>query len=426
MGWPFAYLDEYRAWLGSLDYYRLLIILTPFILIDTPRYVLTKLWFLIVDLVTGQPRDPTFDYCPTVTVILAGHNEAGTVGKTIESVVGTYPKLEIIVVDDGSTDGMAAAVKPYLDQYENIRLFVRAERGGKSSCCNLVLNQASGDILLVIDADSSLEPTAIWEMVQPFKDPTVGAVGGTVRVRNRWRNLITALQAYEYLHTIFLGRQVTSRMGIMGVASGALGAFRKDTILRFGGWDVGPGEDGDITLKTRKLGYKAVFAPYAVCQTDAPETWRGFFKQRRRWNRGLIRYKCRKHVDLANPFTANFRIENLMYMLNIWFFHIAVVLGFWTYVIWMAFHWNQNTRYTLLTTYLCYTGFHAVQAMILMYYSDRRWEDFVTSLVVPITPIYKFCERFVRLVSITEEFFFRRSFDDNYVPPRVRRATVHW
>lgn len=421
----FTRVDIYLAWLGSLDYLKLFQILWPFLLLDTPRYVLAKLWFLGVDIARGEPKDPTFDHCPSVTVILAGHNEASTVATAIASVAGTYPKLEIVVVDDGSTDGMAAVVERHARDGQ-VKLLVRKERGGKSSCCNFVVGQSSGEILVVIDADSSLNRRTIWEIVQPFADPTVGVVGGNIRVRNHRRNLVCVLQAYEYLHTIFLGRQVTSRMGTMGVASGALGAFRRTAIERCGGWDVGPGEDGDITIKVRKLGYRAVFAPYSVCHTDVPDTWVGLFKQRRRWNRGLVRYKCRKHADMANPFASNFHLDNLMLLLNIWFFHIFCLFAFWFYFCWILTHWGRETQYALFTTYLCYLAFHAVQVLVLMYYSDRRREDMVICLVVPFTPIYKIFLRAARVLAVCEEALFRRSFEDNYVPPRVRRATIRW
>jgi len=421
----FTSAEVYFAWLASLDYVKVLTILWPFLLLDTPRYVLLKVWMLIVDIARGEPADPAFSHCPSVSVILAGHNEASTVANAISSIVGTYPKLEIVVVDDGSTDGMASAVEPYARKGK-VKLLARKQRGGKSSCCNWVLNQSSGEIVIVIDADSSLDRTTIWEIVQPFADPAVGVVGGNIRVRNHRRNLLCALQAYEYLHTIFLGRQVTSRMGTMSVASGALGAFRRSAIERCGGWDVGPGEDGDITIRVRKLGYKAVFAPYAVSHTDVPDTWRGLFRQRRRWNRGLVRYKCRKHIDMANPFAAHFRLDNFMLLLNVWFFHICCLFSFWVYVAWMLTHWNGDTRYALLTTYLCYMAFHVVQVVVLMYYSDRRRQDMVTCLVVPFTPIYKIYLRAARLLAVCEETLFRRSFEDNYVPPHVRQATIHW
>jgi cellulose synthase/poly-beta-1,6-N-acetylglucosamine synthase-like glycosyltransferase len=291
---------------------------------------------------------------------------------------------------------------------------------------NFAVAESRGEIIIVIDTDSSVEANTIWEMVQPFADPRVGAVGGTLRVRNARRCLVTMCQAYEYLHAIFLGRQVAARLGIMQVASGALGAFRRSAVERCGGWDVGPGEDGDLTIKVRKLGYKAVFAPYAVAHTDVPETWRGLFRQRRRWNRGLVRYKCRKHVDMANPLSANFRWGNFFLLLNVWFFKIGLLLLFWVQLLKTIVLWGADTGYALLTTYVTYQCFHLMQVVVLMYYSDRRWRDLCACVVVPLTPVYRTWLAVARLVSITEETLWRRSYEDNYVPPKVRAATIRW
>ncbi len=422
---PFEFLTSWHAWFRTLRWSEFMMIMWPFVFLELPRYVLSKIVLLCVDVVRGEPKPTSYDYCPTVTVVLAGYNEADTVGPTIESIAGTYPRMEIIVVDDGSEDGLAEAVAPYVEAGA-VRLLRKRDRGGKSSCVNFALAESTNEIMVVIDTDSAVEQTTIWEMVQPFADLQVGAVGGTVRIRNARRNLVTMCQAYEYLHAIFLGRQVASRLGIMSCASGALGAFRREAVERAGGWDVGPGEDGDITIKVRKLGYKAVFAPYAMCQPDGPETWTGLFKQRRRWNRGLIRYKCRKHLDMANPWAGHFAWSNLFLLLNVWVFKIFLLFAFWATWLWVLLNWDRDTGFHLFSSYLTYMSFGIGQVIVLMYYSQRPFEDLKTCIVVPFTPIYHAWLCAARLVAVTEETFFRSSFEDNYVPPKVRAATIHW
>ena len=422
---PLEYLTLWHAWLRSMRPDEFMVMMWPFVLLEVPRYVLSKVAMLIVDVVRGEPKLTVYSHCPSVTVVLAGYNEADTTGPTIDTIHGTYPRLEIIVVDDGSEDGMSQAVTPYV-QAGIIRLLRKNDRGGKSSCVNFAVAESDSDIILVIDTDSGIERNTIWEIVQPFVNPKVGVVGGTIRVRNATRNLVTLCQANEYLHAIFLGRQLQSRLGIMSCASGALGAFRREAVERAGGWDVGPGEDGDLTIKIRKLGYKAVFQPYAVCNTDVPITWRSLFKQRRRWNRGLVRYKCRKHVDMANPFAANFSWGNLIVLMNVWFFKIFLLIAFWVAVVWRIFAWDANAGFYLLTSYLLYQFFGLIKIGVLMYYSDRPLKDLGTCIVTPFHPVYRAWLCAARLVSITEEAFFRRSFHDNYVPPKVRAATIHW
>jgi len=419
------FLSGWWGWFQSHRWTELIWMMYPLILLELPRYTVAKAVMLVADICRGYPRARRYDHCPSVTMLLAGYNEAATVGPTIESIRGTYPKLEIIVVDDGSEDGMADAVAPYALRGD-VRLLKNPDRGGKSSCVNFALTESTGEIIVVVDTDSVVEPNTIWEIVQPFADPRVGAVGGTIRIRNAGESLATMCQAYEYLHTIFLGRQVTSRLGMLQCASGALGAFRREAIERVGGWDVGPGEDGDITIKIRKLGYKAVFAPYANCNTDGPSTWRGLFKQRRRWSRGLIRYKCRKHADMANPLAAHFRWGNLLLIWNAWVFGIAALFVFWIRHVWVVVNWEQDTGYLLMTTYIAYQCFDVVSVLALAYYSDRPLKDLATVCVVPLTPLYRTWMSLARMVAVVEEALFRKSFEDNYVPPKVRAATIHW
>ena len=180
-----------------------------------------------------------------------------------------------------------------------------------------------------MDGDSHLEPAAIWEIVQPFSDPEVGAVSGAVLARNQDTNLCTWLQSYEYLRCIFVGRMFAARMDVLGVSSGAFGAYRRTALRRVMGWDVGPGEDGDLTLRLRKAGYRIAFTPYAQCFTNLPTSWIRLLKQRRRWEWAAVTFECRKHVDMGNCFSPNFRLSNLAVLLDRWIFNVLSVYALW-------------------------------------------------------------------------------------------------
>ena len=120
-------------------------------------------------------------------------------------------------------------------------------------------------------------------------------------VRNYRENLCTTLQAIEYSDTISVGRITSSALGIYRVVSGAFGAFTREALDRVGGWDIGPGLDGDITVKLRKLGYRIVFEPEAICQTSVPNSFKKLIKQRLRWDKSIIRFRVRKHRDVFYP-----------------------------------------------------------------------------------------------------------------------------
>jgi cellulose synthase/poly-beta-1,6-N-acetylglucosamine synthase-like glycosyltransferase len=321
---------------------------------------------------------------------------------------------------------MYNVARRYARRLSNIKVFRKEERGGKSSCVNFALNYTQADVIIPVDTDSQLGPDALWEIVQPFRDQQVGAVSAAILVNNPFENFATWFQSYEYLHGIFIGRMVLARLNILAIASGAFGAFRHDIVNRLKGWDVGPGEDGDLTIRVRKAGYQVAFAPYAQCYTNVPTQWQALFKQRLRWNRGQIRYKCRKHLDLAFFWRADFRFTNLCVLLNIWIFNILALYGFWVYFLWLCLHFSDDSWKILLSTYVAYGVLQLVEAAVVLFYSRARLRDAKICLIAPLVPIYGFFRKIVRLRSLTEELFFRTSFEDNYVPPRVRAATWHW
>jgi cellulose synthase/poly-beta-1,6-N-acetylglucosamine synthase-like glycosyltransferase len=404
------------------------------LLTDAPRYALSKILLCVVDWVRdtwrrvrGLSRPAVFDYCPSVCAIIAGYNEEDTIEATLASIWGTYPWMEIIVVDDGSIDDMVGAARRFAHTHDRVRVLRREERGGKSSAMNWARIYTQAEIIVVVDADSHLGPAAIWEMAQPFQDPRVGAVAGAVLARNPFTSLATWLQAYEYLSTIFVGRMVAAKLGILGIVSGAMGAFRRTALEQVGGWDVGPPEDLDLTLALRKMGYRVAFAPYAECFTELPTTWTALARQRLRWERsGVVRNHCRKHLDLAHPWAPHFRFSNFFTVLESWFFNIFCMYGIWIWAIWFFYTLPDDWWQILLVLYFCYLTFEFIQILVGIYYSNAPRRDLVIYTVFFVVPLYQMFLLTVRGIATTEEILFRKSFQDNYVPERVRHATWHW
>ena len=277
---------DWIHWVQLLRPLELLGILGVLLLVDGTRYALSSVIMVLFDLYLGflrlltgsSSRQLQYEFCPSVCVLIAGHNEADTIAETLGSLWNSYPRLQIIVIDDGSSDGMADVAKSYARDRHGVHILSRAQRGGKSSALNWGLSQARADVIITLDADSRLSPNALWEIVQPLQNPNVGAVSGTITVWNSSHNIVTWLQAYEYRQSIFLGRQLQARLGTLGIVSGAFGAFRHSVLKRVTGWDAGSREDGDLTLRIRKAGYQIAFAPEAECLTNAPETWSGLFR----------------------------------------------------------------------------------------------------------------------------------------------------
>jgi cellulose synthase/poly-beta-1,6-N-acetylglucosamine synthase-like glycosyltransferase len=426
-------LLDWTHWLSSLHPDQLLMLLGGLLLMDAPRYAFSKIIMCLWDSglnfwqwARGHQAEPAFTYCPSVCVVIAGYNEEETIEATLQSLWGSYPKLEIVVVDDGSLDRMTPIARRFARNHAGVQVVRRPERGGKASATNAALLHTRAEVIVVVDADSDLGPSAVWEIVQPLADPEVGAVAGAVLARS-FTNLVTWLQAYEYLHSIFVGRILSARMGILGIVSGAFGAFRRAALDRVMGWDVGPPEDLDLTLTLRKAGYKIAFAPYAQCYTDLPPTWWALIKQRLRWDRsGAIRNHCRKHLDMAFFWRGNFRFSDFCVVLESWFFNIFCMYGIWAWVIWICFNPIPHLWQLLLSLYLCYIVFELIQVLSVFLYSTAPARDALICAVFALAPLYNFVLLAVRLVATTEEIFLRKSFEDNYVPARVRQATWRW
>lgn len=425
--------NDWIQWLSSLPPDQLAWLLAPILLFDAPRYAVSMSVLCLRDIVAdatrwllGTEEPPTYSYCPTVTVIIAGLNEGGTIGQTLASVWGRYPRMEVIVVDDGSSDDMARVALDFAHTHPHVIVLKNPRRGGKSSALNFALPFVKSELIVCVDGDSHLEEESIWEIVQPFADPQVGAVSGTVCARNPFVGLVTWLQGFEYLRCIFVGRMLLARLDILGVISGAFGAFRKSALDRMMGWDVGPGEDGDMTLRLRKSGYRIAFQPYAQCFTNLPTSWWRLLKQRRRWEWAAITFECRKHVDLANVFSPNFHWTNLGVLLDRWIFNVGLVYVLWGYLLWVTFHVHENTWKQFFLYYLVYVVFDFVTLGVILYYSTQRWRDLCIGLCAPLTPFYGLLLKGVAVLALTEEMLTRRSFRDSFVPEHVRRATWHW
>lgn len=427
-------LTDWIHWLSSHHPDELFTFLWALILLDSPRYALARVVMCWLDWLRDmwswlrrKPEEEPYTYCPTVTVIIPAFNEVETIEGTLESIWGTYPRLDIIVVDDGSEDETGEVARRYARSHPGITVLSRTARAGKDAALNLALHYAQGEVVVAIDSDTHLAPSALWRIVQPLKNPRVGAVSATLFPSNAFTNLLTWLQAYEYLNAIFLGRMLSYRLGILGIVSGAFGAFRRSVLLKGKGWDVGPPEDLDITLFIRKCGYEIAFVPYAECFSKVPETLPQLFRQRRMWEQGgVIRNHCRKHLDLANPFRPKAMLSNLWVMVDIFIFNLVCPYMILAWMIWFCWKVPPDAGMILFTLYMCYVCFDLVQILTLLYYSVHFWRDLAVCMVFPLAPFYQLFLWVVRIIGLTEELLLHKSFYDDYVPARVRDATWHW
>ncbi|NEE37470.1 glycosyltransferase, partial [Streptomyces sp. SID7982] len=236
-----------------------------------------------------------------VTVIVPAHDEEAGITATLDSLLAsTYGDLQIVVVDDGSTDGTAAAVERVLDPRVTL---VRQPNTGKPGALNTGLAHARHDIVVMVDADTVFEPDALHHLVQPLAHPAVGAVSGNTKVGNR-RRLLGRWQHLEYVIGFNLDRRMFEVLECMPTVPGAIGAFRRDVLLGVGGVsDATLAEDTDLTMAIWRAGWRVVYEESAVAWTEAPVSLHQLWRQRYRWCYGTIQamWKHRRAVREAGP-----------------------------------------------------------------------------------------------------------------------------
>ena len=238
-------------------------------------------------------------YKPRVSIIVPAYNEEKVLARTLEALLETeYANKEIIVVDDGSKDNTYSVASEFSRRGVKV---VRRLNGGKFAALNTGIAVSSGEIIMTVDADSMVARAAITEMVRGFEDPQVGGVAGNLKVFNR-NNLLTKLQALEYIVQIQIVRRAFENFGSLTVASGAFSAFRKSALEEAGFYD--PDyllEDFDITIKMLKSHQILHGSNEAVCYTEAPETLRDVYRQRLSWFRGDFQNFWKHRDAFFNP-----------------------------------------------------------------------------------------------------------------------------
>lgn len=284
---------------------------------------------------------------PRISILAPAYNEVATIGESVRSLLTLYyPNLEIVVVNDGSTDETLAVLvkefelvpihpiyryqvktKPvrglYLSRtHPNLVVVNKENGGGKADALNAGLNLATGKLVCAIDVDTLIEADALQRMVRPFlASDRVLAAGGTIRVANASvvkggrvvephapRRPLPGFQVVEYLRAFLFGRLGWNHLGDNLIISGAFGLFERQAMIDIGGYESATvGEDLEIVVRLRRHAYeqktprRVVFLPDPVAWTEVPERLRVLAGQRDRWHRGLAEVLWGNRRLLFNP-----------------------------------------------------------------------------------------------------------------------------
>jgi cellulose synthase/poly-beta-1,6-N-acetylglucosamine synthase-like glycosyltransferase len=345
---PQALLDFLRRTLWWMDHGALFYLLAlstcyaALLLLSIPE--LWKHWRLAAD--EHLQRLLASDALPPLSLLVPAYNEEVTIASSLLSFLTLeYPHLEVVVVNDGSTDATMQMLMREFDLYEippafrvsiptrDVRAYYRSRKharllvldkvnGGKADSLNAAMNAARHPFVVAVDADTLIEPDALMRLARPFLlGANVAAVGGTIRVANecvvefgrvtearvdsRW---IVGCQVVEYLRAFLFGRLGWNSIGGNLIISGAFGLFRKEYLLAIGGYRTGNvTEDMDLVVRLHRYLYenniKATmpFIPDPVAWTEVPRDVRVLARQRERWHRGLIGTLWAHKRMLFNP-----------------------------------------------------------------------------------------------------------------------------
>ncbi len=238
-----------------------------------------------------------------ISVLIPAFNEAKVIEASVRRVLASERvRLEVIVIDDGSTDATSAIVMAAFAGERRVKLLT-LPNGGKAAALNRGIALARGDIIVALDADTQFEPLTIARLARWFRNPKTGAVAGNAKVGNRV-NLVTRWQAVEYVTAQNLERRALARLNAIMVVPGAVGAWRRKALEDVGGFPVDTlAEDQDLTIAVQRAGWRVANDVEAVAWTESPQSLRTLAQQRFRWAFGTLQclWKHRRALRDGKP-----------------------------------------------------------------------------------------------------------------------------
>jgi biofilm PGA synthesis N-glycosyltransferase PgaC len=288
-------LDILAAIQHSWPYWLAILFFAAYPMVTSVMWVTTAMFFRNRWEARGEPAQ--LARYPRVSVLIPAHNEERVIGHALAAATAIdYPDYEVVVVDDGSSDGTRSVVEPYVKRGQ-VRLIVKQQNEGKAMAMNDALPCLNGEIVLIMDADAEPAPDILAHMLPHFEHARVAAVTGNPRVKNV-DTFLARLQLIEFSSIVSLLRRSQRIWGRIMTVSGVVAAFRKSALLDVGGFSPEmPTEDIELTWKLQRRFWDIRYEPHALVWMTVPSTLSDLFSQRRRWSRGLMQV-LHKHHDV--------------------------------------------------------------------------------------------------------------------------------
>jgi biofilm PGA synthesis N-glycosyltransferase PgaC len=342
----------------------------------------------------GTPK--SIDSFPLISLIVPAYNEEKTIRKSIQSLLDLdYPNYEIIMVDDGSRDKTFDEVKNF--NTSKLKL-IHQQNKGKANALNNGIKNSKGEIIVTIDADTTLKKNALRKVANRFaQNNKVGAIAGNVKVIPE-KNSLNIIQGTEYTIGINLIRKAQSLLGCVMIVPGPIAALRRDALEKAGYFsDDTFAEDFDITMKILKQGYRVEYEDEAISYTDAPKTIEDLMKQRRRWYRGLLQV-LDKHRNLyfnvKHGFFGTFGVPNL------WFDALSPILNVTLILFALLSALFGSTTISILGLVAIFIVQLIIGIFAIALDPQPKFRDF---LAIPLQIFYNVFLDGIKLMSFTEE-----------------------
>jgi len=298
-------------------------------------YLLRHYVFTAIALIYGRASENAFkrdsDWEPNLSVVVPAHNEERVIGRLLERIVEfTYPKekLQVVVVDDGSTDNTGKIIEDFANKYAFIKPLHRHSATGKAAALNEALKQATGEIIYFFDADYVPDHDFVEKSNHAFSDPKVGLVQGNIRVLNEDKGVqkVVSLERIGGFRVNQLARDI---LGLVPQFGGTASGVRRSLLQSLDGFDESVlAEDTDLTFRIYFAGFKVRYLLDAGSYEEALDGWRGYWRQRSRWSKGHMQcaFKHLGPLMKSKNLTLREKLDGFL-LLNIYFVPVLVGLG---------------------------------------------------------------------------------------------------
>ncbi len=348
-----------------------------------------------------ENKYPSENYRPKVSVIIPSYNEEVGIINTIKSVAESeYKNMEIVVVNDGSTDKTDELVKKFKSKFKKeekeIKLkYFYKKNEGKGKALNYGIKHSSGEIIITIDADCAITPTTIKNFIKPFADPNVSAAVGNVKIGNT-HTTVGVVQFLEFLNS-FYAKNAESVLGTIYIIGGAAAAFRKEVFDKVGLYsDTNITEDIDISVRICDAGMKIVYVDDAIVYTEGASDVSGLAKQRLRWKIGWFQTMYLHKYLIFSTKKEHNKILTWAMIPLVYFSNLQLMLEPW-FVVFLYFYsfWTEN-----FSPFLTWIGVEAVMVSIVIFIDRKNQKNIATYFLAPITWLLFYLSTYIEYRSL--------------------------